>query len=96
MAEQATIIRWENPPARRAQGGGSNGSRFQAVADQLRAHHGRWALIHESTNSSYGLSTHISMGSIGCFAPAGDFEAASRRVGGLTLTYARYVGDGEA
>lgn len=98
LAGQPQVIRWEEPPpgnARRPLGSGH--SRYTAVADELRAQPGRWALVFEGrAGMATGLATHIRMGSMHCFTPAGDFDAVSRRIDGYTRVYARYVGDEEA
>lgn len=93
------VIRWERPPPTQARNGGrpadSYSSRYAAIADELRANPGRWAVIDEFTgNHNRGLATKIRLGSMLCFTPAGDFESVSRRSDGVVLTYARYLGDG--
>jgi hypothetical protein len=97
MAEPAAVIRWEEPPPGRPAGRetGNGNSRWNAVAAELRAHPGRWALIREGESGS-GLATHIRQGHIACFTPAGDFDAVSRQARGVNRVYARYVGDPES
>jgi hypothetical protein len=97
VTEPAAVLRWEEPPPAKHNGAGFGGpaSRFAALADELRSRPGEWAVVCESAKAAAGLATHIRMGQMRCFTPAGDFDAVTRRVDGLTLTYARYVGDGE-
>jgi hypothetical protein len=96
VTDQAKVIRWEEPPpSRRRNESKAPWSRFNAVADELRAKPGRWAVIAELPGRSRtALATHVRVGAIACFTPAGDFEAASRQTPGLTTVYARYLGDG--
>lgn len=95
MPERARVIRWENPPPAKNPGSGSGGpaSRFTALADELRARPGEWGVVFETPKPPNGLATHIRMGQMRCFTPAGDFDAVTRRVDGITITYARYLGD---
>lgn len=99
MKEQAAIIRWEDPPRPHIMNGGrprgSQNSRYQQIADQLRARRGEWALIEEglSPGSASGVTSKIIGGRTICFLPEGDFEAVSRSGGRV---YARYLGDGPA
>lgn len=91
------VIRWEEPPVAKGQGAvGQRQSQYTGVADQLRAHPGRWALVCEKQGRGGGLASHIRMGQMQCFAPGGDFDAVQRTVDGVTRVYARYVGDLEA
>lgn len=91
------VLRWETPPPSRRRGGypqGQGKSRWQDVADELRAHPGDWALIAESpVTSNSGLATQIRMGQAVCFSPAGDFDAETRRMDGVRKVWAVYVGD---
>jgi hypothetical protein len=86
VSEQQQIIRWEEPPhSNRGPGGGrAHSGRYSDAADQLRQKPGQWAVLLES----------IRMGALLAFAPAGDFEATTRRISGRTVVYARYLGDG--
>lgn len=95
--EPARVIRWEEPTPGRHRGNlGVGRSRYEAVAAELRANPGRWALIYEAEGDSRAaLATHIRMGQVQCFSPCGDFDAVSRRIEGVERVYARYVGDGE-
>lgn len=100
MREQAQIIRWEDPtPAvagRRNSGQpGEATSRYTTIAADLRARRGRWAVVEEFAGRlDRGLSSKINKGAMVCFAPAGDFEAVTRRGEGVVRVYARYLGDG--
>lgn len=91
MSEKPSVVRWEDPPpARNNYPRGVGHSRWAGVADELRARPGVWALLGEH---AAGLSTHIRLGQMLCFAPSGDFDAVSRVVDGRVLVYARYLGD---
>lgn len=93
------VIRWEKPPPSRRLGGypvGQGKSRWAAVAEELRAHPGEWALIAESPlGVNGGLATQIRMGHMVCWSPAGDFDAETRRADGVRKVWACYVGDAE-
>lgn len=100
MTEQAEIVRWEEPPPNQARNGGrpvdTYTSRFTAIADELRARPGEWAVVEEiEGHRNRGLATKIRLGSMLCFTPAGDFEAVARQADGITRTYARFLGDVE-
>lgn len=97
MKEQAEILRWEDPkPSQRHRESHPRVSRFNAIADELRANPLRWAVIAEFPGRSRtALSTHVRIGAISCFTPAGDFDAVARQVNDHTAIYARYVGDPE-
>lgn len=92
------IIRWEDPkPSNGRRDSSAPWSRYGAIADELRARPGRWAVIAEFPGRSRtSLATHVRVGAIACFTPAGDFDAVSRQVFGLSTIYARYVGDDES
>lgn len=97
MPEQARIIRWEDPPRARGKGEHAAFSRYAGVANEMRSRPGEWAVIQERPGpTGSGLATHIRMGQMYCFTPAGDFDACTRQVNGIATVYARYVGDGEA
>jgi hypothetical protein len=95
VREQAVVIRWEDPkPSMQPVETKTRWSRYQAVADELRAQPGRWAVIDIFLGPKRtALAAHIRRGAIVCFTPAGDFDAVSRQVYGSTVIYARYVGD---
>lgn len=99
MAEQVSVIRWENPPATRAKGGGYGrpNSQYQALAEQLRSRQGVWALVsvRAEQNRAASLAGVIREGRTVCFGPRGDFDACTRAVDGMYRVYARYVGDNE-
>lgn len=99
MPEPAAVIRWEEPPPSRAGWGrGRPCSRYMALADQLRARAGEWALIREADtpNRAASLAGLIREGRVVCFGPRGDFDACTRSVDGRYRVYARYLGDPEA
>jgi hypothetical protein len=89
------VIRWEEPPPGRSNGGGKRESYLAPLADELRANPGRWALVHigDSSGQATGMATHIARGQVLAFAPAGDFDAVSRRVDGRHRVYAVYLGE---
>lgn len=96
MAEQAQIIRWEDPPpTHNSYPRITSFSRYAAVADELRANPGRYAVVAEGAHGT-GLANHIKTGSVRCFTPAGDFDATFRVVNGVGTVYAAYLGDGDA
>ena len=95
VTEQASVIRWEAPPPARGTGHHVTFSRYRAVAEQLRARRGEWAVVQEKQGPGNGLATHIRMGQMACFTPAGDFDACTRQINGVATTYACYVGDDE-
>lgn len=97
MPEQI-VIRWEDPPQTKAKGGcGRPNSKYAPIADQLRDHPGRWALVREADrqNAAASLAGVIREGRTVCFAPRGDFDACTRAVDGRYRVYARYLGDNE-
>jgi hypothetical protein len=97
MADQVQIVRWEEPPPpkTRTRPTSEGHSRYAPIAEQLRANPGRWAVVLEGRRGAgTALATHIRMGHMKCFTPAGDFEATMRAVNGRGLVYARYLGDG--
>ena len=97
MPDQATILRWEAPPPPKARTRSVSlgHSRYAPIADQLRANPGRWAVVLEGRPGvGTALATHIRMGHMKCFTPAGDFDATMRSIGGRGFVYARFVGDG--
>lgn len=97
MPEQVTVIRWEDPkPSTLKPRTRKPSSRYAGLAEQLRANPGRWAVVLEGrTGSGTALATHIRMGHMMCFTPAGDFDATIRQSFGHAVVYARYVGDDE-
>lgn len=93
--DQATIVRWEDPPGpRRETSRRGPRSRYAELAEQLRGNPGRWAVILETPQRGQSaLATQIRMGGLTCFTPCGDFDARTIRANGITTIYARYVGD---
>jgi hypothetical protein len=82
-----TDIKWEEPPTdRRSRGYGD-------MAEPLRDKPGEWAKVAEGI-SSPTLANSIKQARVKSFAPAGSFEAVSRKNpdGGVDI-YARYVGE---
>jgi hypothetical protein len=79
----------ELPPTDRA--AKRNGDNNQAIADELRARPGEWALVlHADTNAhAWQKASNIKRGIIAAFRPFGAFEATTRN--GVDV-WARYVG----
>jgi hypothetical protein len=87
-----SVIRWEDPPEDAR--GANVTDRWQAIAEELRAHPGQWAVVLESTAGPCGgWVNRIRVGK-SAFKPAGAFEAVGRSEGKKARVYARYVGDG--
>ena len=85
------IVRWETPPA--ATRGRSKTGVYAQIADALRSNPGEWAVVAENTTPT--LAHHIKTGHLVGFAPAGSFEATSRRNAKRSkrvTVYARFVG----
>lgn len=99
MREQAQIIRWEEPPPARSHGArpaGRSTSRWDAVAEELRARPGRAAVIAEAGGRQLlDLAWRINRGVMVPFSPRGTFKAETRENAGIVTVYARYLGDGE-
>lgn len=76
-------IVWQDPPDAQPFGGKvGRPSKWPAVALELRRHPGKWALVNTTTSSSW--ASHVKLGKIPAFAPAGTYDATvrSRRVNG--------------
>ena len=85
-------ITWQDPPP-----SGRTGKRrgcSSDFADALRAQPGKWALYNDDVAQS--LAAAIKSGKMGSFAPAGAFEAVTRRRDehrrGRGSIWVRYVG----
>jgi hypothetical protein len=81
-------IRWEAPPKRAVQSG-----KYEAIAKALKANPGEWAIVSDNAPGSYAVS--IKQGILLGFAPAGSFEATTRRNSNRSkrvTVYARYIG----
>lgn len=93
------VLRWENPPQPRGgggvNGGRSNGSKYDAVAEQLRTEPGKWGVIFEGRDRTGAqvITTLIRQAKVHCFAPRGSFEAVTRAFYGDHVVYARYLGE---
>lgn len=90
------VLRWEAPPP--APRGGHRGRRRSAdmwlpVAKELRDNPGEWGVILEACGgTTTSAAASVNAGLVEPWCPPGTFEATSRKIGGVTLTYARYVG----
>ena len=85
------IVFRDPPPAKKVR------RDWEAIADQLKAHPGRWACIDSSERRAVmgTMATRINRSVYRGFAPAGTFEAVareSRDVPGRWELFARYVG----
>ena len=91
------VIRWEDPPAEHGNAR-PKPSKYQPIADALRARPGEWAVVTErrTPGSAGGFAAHIRTGGTP-FGPAGQFEAKTigPAQGSTCKVYARFVG-GEA
>jgi hypothetical protein len=82
--EVTSVIRWEDPPPRRANGRGSTLQHdCEVLADDLRKHPGKWALCFEGLGKTGGGSHVKYLKAIGC-------EAVRRKVGNESLVWARW------
>lgn len=83
-------MKWENPaPETR---GRKPLVKYEVIAEELKRRPGEWALVGE--NLAMSLGSHISIGRIKAFQPAGAFEGTIRgqENGRALKVYARYVG----
>lgn len=84
---------WQEPPDRQYR----KPSKWQPVADALRANPGKWAKI--VSNGNVGIKSVAEKGELRCFQPAGSFEGRTVVSQGRMWVgdvYLRYVGeDGE-
>jgi hypothetical protein len=87
-----SIIRWETPPPFTTAHRTTDRTPWAAIAVELRARPGEWAVVHEG-KADVSMQRRIRLGTSPWFRPAGAFEATQRRGGdGVVATYARYVG----
>jgi hypothetical protein len=82
-------IKWEDPPP------DGRSTQWSEVTDQLRARPGSWAIV--AVRRSIGSASDIcekfkTARQSPAFAPAGSFEAVTRKVDGEYRVYARYLG----
>lgn len=99
MREQAQIIRWEEPPPARSGGGRPrrSSSRWDSVAEELRARPGQYAVVAEGPGRTLlDLAWRINRGLLLSFSPPGAYETTTRQGPRVNAVYARYVGDGHA
>lgn len=97
------FIRWADPPptnygkgaGRRIENALARPDPWEPVADLLRAHPGRWAVIVETDTqgSIANLTSTIKRGATRAWHPPGAFDACVRKAGDVTTVYARYIGD---
>jgi hypothetical protein len=89
------VLRWEDPPAEHGNAKPKKPSKYQPVADALRANPNRWGVVAENrpTGSASSLSHHIRYG-LNPWTPAGAFETKTvGPAGGRATVYARYIGE---
>jgi hypothetical protein len=94
--EQMRVQRWEDPPptGKPWAGGRRPGSRFDAIADELRDETGRWGVIFAGArNVAHGIASAIAQAKTRCFQPLGSFQVATRTRNGITTVYVRYIGE---
>lgn len=86
-------IRFDGPPPA-AKGGTARATRHSETAEILRARAAEWAVIDVSDRASvtHSMASAIRTARLRAYAPAGSFEAVSRKVDGEFRVYARYVG----
>lgn len=87
-------IDWTSPPPPK-QRGRPKGSKWDALAAELKANPGRWARIGEDIPTS--IVSVINHGDRLCFQPAGAFEAVTRNHTSRWQAdvYVRYVGENQ-
>lgn len=88
-----SVVEWKEPPP---SGGPKNRSaRHEAIAAELRANPGQWALV--VVESHAGTAQKIRHSHVVAYRPLGAFEATCRRrkPDGMVEVYARFVGDPE-
>ena len=88
------IIRWEDPAPLTT--GRRPSTRWLAVASELRASPGRWAVVRTygagRLSAASTLAHRIKSGKMAAFRPRGDFEATIRTAeDGSATVYARYL-----
>ena len=92
-----TDVTWRKPPNR------PKGRRYEAEAEEMRRHPGKWMLLDTFLQAEGPLArstgNSIRIGRYSAMRPAGDFEASTateeNKHGTLVVNvYARYVGDG--
>lgn len=85
-------IQWEDPPESTSRK--RPASRWMYIAERLRAHPGKWAMIGTQPNRAYAINqaSHVRRG-VYRDLPAGQFEAEARAVDGEYRVYVRYPGD---
>lgn len=86
-----SIIRWEEPPAARAEFNWL-AINHELIAVQLRRRPGAWAVVAEVPRNT-GLANQINRGKARPYRPAGSFEAVARNHDGVLTIYARFVGE---
>ncbi len=98
----ALTFRWEDPPpvkwGRPLGARATRPDQYGHLAAQLRSQPGRWAAVGEFSlangtrpNSAASLAKAIRTGQTASWAPIGAFEATERRIGDVTVVYARYL-----
>lgn len=89
-------IRFDGPPPA-PKTGTSTATRHAKAADTLRDRVGEWAVIDVSDRApiAHSMASAIRTARLRPYAPAGSFEAVSRKVDDEFRVYARYVGTGE-
>lgn len=99
-----TGIKWEDPPEPDSSHRFHRSGLWAEIADELRAHPKRWAMIREDSAADRPIELvtatlrvfgrRIKHGETKGFAPAGSFETAVRRdrSAAVVRLYVRYIG----
>lgn len=87
------VIRWEDPPEMRTGAGPRMKTHAWAViAKDLRDKPGDWGVVSEG-HPDPSIAPRIKTAKSPWFAPAGSFQVKTRRTNGVTVVYARYIGE---
>ena len=87
-------FRFEDPPPIQKPGRTAGEATLKMVAI-LRANPGQWAVLRTVAvnGTANAQASAIKRGTPSCFAPAGAFEATTRKMDDGYRVYARYVGE---
>src|SRR5690349_20284852 len=88
------IVRWEDLPPDGRHTRRISVCDHAAVAEELREHPGRWALVLAGGAANTAFASLIRSGGLPAYRPAGSFQAAFRTVADEQRVYARFVGPG--
>ncbi len=93
----SAVIRWEDPPpfVRPGRGRTPSLADWPRVAEELREHAGRWALVLLCATGTSARQAACNIRTGATMRSRGPFDAVARTIDGEYRVYARYVG-GEA